>query len=158
MATVGRACVILAFVVALYGMGAGIVAWRMGRRDIAASARRAIYALAGVTTIAMLVLEIAFLRDDFTFNTVATHSSTTTPTFYKMAAVWSSQEGSLLLWVWLLALWSSAVLFLTRRRMRDVTPIATAVLAGFGTFFTALLVFAVSPFDVLGSPAGLAAR
>jgi cytochrome c-type biogenesis protein CcmF len=146
MATLGRACVILAFAVALYGAGAGLAAWRMQRRDIAESARRAIYALAGVLTVAMLVLEVAFLRDDFTFNVVATHSSTTTPTFYKMAAVWSSQEGSLLLWVWLLALWSSLVLFLTRRRMHDVTPVATAVLAGFGAFFAGLLVFAASPF------------
>src|SRR3954449_6814922 len=146
MATVGRACVILAFVVALYGAGAGIAAWRLGRRDLAVSARRAIYALAGVTTIAMLILEIAFLRDDFTFNTVATHSSATTPTFYKMAAVWSSQEGSLLLWVWLLSMWSSLVLFLTRRKMHDVTPVATAVLAGFGAFFSGLLIFAASPF------------
>src|SRR3954471_5365789 len=151
MATLGRACLILALVVAVYGVGAGIAAWRLHRRDLAASARRAVYALAGILTVAMGVLEIAFVRDDFSFATVAGHSSTTTPTFYKMAAVWSSQEGSLLLWVWLLAMWSSAVLFLTRRRMRDVTPIATAVLAGFGTFFTALLVFAVSPFDVLAS-------
>jgi cytochrome c-type biogenesis protein CcmF len=146
MAVLGRACVILAFAIALYGLGAGIAAWRMQRRDLAASARRAVYALAGVLTIAMLILELAFLRDDFTFNTVATHSSVTTPTFYKMAAVWSSQEGSLLLWVWLLAMWSSLVLFLTRKKMPDVTPVATAVLAGFGAFFVGLLLFTASPF------------
>ena len=49
--------------------------------------------------------------------------------------MWSSQEGSLLLWVWLLSLWSSLVLFLTRRRMREVAPYATAVLLGFAGFF-----------------------
>ncbi len=149
MATLGRACLILALGVALYGSVAGVVAWRLGRRDIAASARRAVYAMAALLTVAMGVLEAAFLRDDFSYETVATHSSTTTPLFYKAAAVWSSQEGSLLLWVWLLALWSSLVLFATRRRMRDVTPVATAVLAGFATFFAALLVFAVSPFHQL---------
>src|SRR4051794_28496416 len=122
MATLGRACLILAFALALYGLGAGIAGWRLQRRDVAASARRAVYALAGVLTVAMLILELAFVRDDFSFATVASHSSTTTPLFYKMAAVWSSQEGSLLLWVWLLACWSSLVLFLTRKRMRDVTP------------------------------------
>src|SRR4051794_15921987 len=146
MATLGRACLILAFAIALYGLGAGLAAWRMQRRDLAASARRAVYSLAAVLTIAMLILEIAFLRDDFTFNTVAAHSSATTPTFYKMGAVWSSQEGSLLLWVWLLAMWSSLALFLTRRKMPDVTPVATAVLAGFAAFFAGLLVFSASPF------------
>jgi cytochrome c-type biogenesis protein CcmF len=151
MAELGRACLIIALCIAFYGVGAGIAAWRLHRRDLAASARRAVYALAGVLTVAMGILESAFARDDFSFATVAGHSSTTTPTFYKLAAVWSSQEGSLLLWVWLLALWSSAVLFLTRNRMRDVTPVATAVLAGFAAFFTSLLVFAVSPFHVLGT-------
>jgi len=151
MATLGRACLILSFVIALYGLGAGLAAWRTGRRDIAASARRAVYALAAVLTIAMVILEVAFVRDDFSFATVASHSSTTTPAFYKMAAVWSSQEGSLLLWVWLLASWSSLVLFLTRHRMRDVTPVATAVLAGFAAFFAGLLVFTASPFETLAA-------
>src|SRR3954454_4963018 len=145
MATLGRACLILALDVAVYGMGAGIAAWRLQLRDLAASARRAVYALAGMLTVAIGLLEAVFARDEFSFATVVGHSSTTTPTFYKLAAVWSSQEGALLLWVWLLALSYSAVLFLTLRRMRDVPPIATAVLAGFGTFFTALLVFSVSP-------------
>ena len=49
-------------------------------------------------------------------------------------------------------MWSSLVLFLTRRRLRDVAPYATAVLLGFGAFFAGLLVFAASPFDVLASP------
>ena len=77
-------------------------------------------------------MEIAFLRSDFSFNVVATHSSTTTPTFYKATAAWSSQEGSLLLWVWLLSIWSSLALLLTRRRVREVAPVATAVLMTFG--------------------------
>ena len=71
------------------------------------------------------MLEIAFLRNDFAFNTVADTSSRTTPLFYRAAAVWSSQEGSLLLWAWLLSLWASLALFLDaqadarRRRLRD---------------------------------------
>ena len=92
------------------------------------------------------MLEVAFLRNDFAFNTVADTSSVTTPTFYKAAAVWSSQEGSLLLWAWLLSLWSSLVLFLTRKRMRDVRAYATAILLGFGGFFIALMVFYANPF------------
>ena len=104
------------------------------------------YALAGILTVAFAVLEVAFLRNDFAFNTVADTSSRTTPTFYKAAAVWSSQEGSLLLWAWLLSLWSSLVLFLTRRRMRDVAAYATAILLGFGGFFISLMVFYAQPF------------
>ena len=100
-----------------------------------ASGRRAVYALAGVLVVALALLQAAFVRSDFSFALVASHSSTTTPLFYRLTAVWSSQEGSLLLWVLLLALWSSAILFLTRRRLREVAPYATAVLLGFGAFF-----------------------
>ena len=60
--------------------------------------------------------------------------------------MWSSQEGSLLLWAWLLSLWSSLALFLTRKRMRDVAAYATAILLGFGGFFIALMVFYANPF------------
>ena len=152
MPVLGRACLILALVACAYGIGAALYGARTGKRQWVDSARRSVYALAGLLTVAFLVLELAFLRSDFSFTTVADHSSTTTPTFYKASAVWSSQEGSLLLWAFLLSLGSSLVLFLTRRRMRDVTPYATAVLLGFGAFFTGLLVFAVSPFNVLAVP------
>jgi cytochrome c-type biogenesis protein CcmF len=107
--------------------------------------------VAALCTGAFGILELAFLRSDFTFATVASHSSTTTPTFYKAAAAWSSQEGSLLLWVWLLSMWSSLVLFLTRRSLRQVAPYATAVLLGFAMFFSGLLVFAETPFALLAT-------
>jgi cytochrome c-type biogenesis protein CcmF len=149
MAIVGRAALIFALVVCLYGIAAALYGARSGRREWADSGRRSVFALAGLLTVAFAILEIAFLRSDFSFVTVQGHSSSTTPTFYKGAAVWASQEGSLLLWVWLLSLWSSLVLLVTRRRMRDVVPYASAVLLGFGAFFTALLVFKVSPFETL---------
>ncbi len=151
MAPVGRACLILALAVCVYGIAASLYGARAGRRDWADSGRRAVYGLAVLATAAFAVLEVAFLRSDFSYAVVATHSSTTTPGFYKAAAAWSSQEGSLLLWVWLLSLWSSLVLFLVRRRLRDVAPYATAVLLGFGAFFSGLLVFAASPFETLAA-------
>jgi cytochrome c-type biogenesis protein CcmF len=152
MAVFGRACLILALLVAVYGIVAALYSARSGRREYVVSARRAVYALAALSTCAFLTLEAAFLRSDFSFAVVADHSSTTTPLFYKITAVWSSQEGSLLLWLLLASLWSSLVLFLTRRRLREVAPYATAVLLGFGAFFSALLVFAESPFALLATP------
>jgi cytochrome c-type biogenesis protein CcmF len=146
MAWLGRACLLLALAVCVYGIGASLYGVRRGRPEWSDLGRRAVYALAGVLTVAFVVLEIAFLRDDFAFNTVADTSSATTPTFYKAAAVWSSQEGSLLLWAWLLSMWSSLVLFLTRRRMREVAAYATAILLGFGGFFISLMIFYANPF------------
>jgi len=146
MAGLGFACLVLALVVCAYGIGASLYGVRRGRVEFSESGRRSVYALAGVLTVAMIVLEVAFLRNDFAFNTVADTSSRTTPALYRAAAVWSSQEGSLLLWAWLMSLWSSLALFLTRKRLRDVAAYATAIMLGFGGFFVALMVFYANPF------------
>ena len=110
------------------------------------SSRRAVYAFAALLTICVVVIEAAFARTDLSLQVVADHSSTTTPGFYKLTAMWSSQEGSLLLWAWVLSLTSSAVLFATRNRHREIAPWATAVLMGLGVFFTGLMLFDANPF------------
>jgi cytochrome c-type biogenesis protein CcmF len=146
MAAFGFACLLLALVVCAYGIATSLYGVRSGRMQYAESGRRSVYALAGILSLAVLVMEVAFLRDDFAFNTVADTSSRTTPGLYKAAAIWSSQEGSLLVWAWLMSLWSSLALLLTRKRMRDVAAYATAILLGFGAFFVGLMVFYANPF------------
>jgi cytochrome c-type biogenesis protein CcmF len=152
MALLGHVCLGLALIVCVYGIVVSIHGARSGRVEFSVAGRRSVYALAGLLTIGMVVLEIAFLGNDFAFNTVADTSSRSTPLLYRAAAVWSSQEGSLLLWAWLLSLWSSLVLFLTRRRIREVASYATAILLGFGGFFVSLMVFYANPFTTT-SPA-----
>ncbi|MFY9488454.1 MAG: heme lyase CcmF/NrfE family subunit [Solirubrobacterales bacterium] len=148
--TFGRICIIAAFVVAIYAVFAGLYAARTGRRDFAVSSRRAIYALAGFAIAAFVTLELAYLRSDFSFALVTQNSSTITPLFYKITAIWSSQAGSLLLWVLVLGIFSSAVLFATRNSHREVAPYATAVLGAIATFFLALMVFSAEANPFLG--------
>ena len=152
MLVAGRLLLILALGLAVYAALASFHGGRSGDRRWVESGRRAIFALAGVLLLAFGILEAAFLRSDFEFDLVAGHSSTTTPTFYRATAVWSSQEGSLLLWVTLLSVWSSAILFLTRRRARDVAPYAAGVLASMAVFFCVLLVALESPFAAVATP------
>ena len=170
MDLLGRGLLVLALLVAAYGAVVSIVGAR--RLQLAngpavdegtfnahgsafvRSGRRAIYLVALLATACFVLVEIAFIRTDLTFDVVASHSSATTPLGYRMAAPWSSQEGSLLLWVWLLSLWSSLVVRLAGRRMADVVPWAQAVLLGLGVFFLLLLVFYSSPFR-LSSPVPL---
>jgi cytochrome c-type biogenesis protein CcmF len=149
VAQLGRAILLLGLGVAIYGIAASLYGARGGRADWVDSGRRSVYALAGLMVFAFALLEIAFLRNDFSFTVVASTSSTTIPVFYKLTAPWSSQQGSLLLWVMLSSFWSSAVLFLTRRRLREIAPYATAVLLGLGGFFLALAAFAANPFDTV---------
>jgi cytochrome c-type biogenesis protein CcmF len=146
MAIAGRAALVIALLTALTGVAVSIYGARSGRRELVEVGRRCVYGLALVLTFAFAILEIAFIGNDFAYNTVANNSSLTTPLFYRAAAMWGSQEGSLLLWVWLLSLWSSLAVFLTRNRLKEIVPYAVAVLMGFATFFTSMLVFFVSPF------------
>ncbi len=152
MALVGRALLILGLVVCVYGIAASLYGARTGNRPWVDSGRRAVYALAAVSAIAFAILDSAFLRSDFSYNVVAQASSTTTPTLYKAAAIWSTQQGSLLLWIMLLAFWSSLILFLTRRKAREIAPYATAILLAFGLFFTTLTTFFANPFATTANP------
>jgi cytochrome c-type biogenesis protein CcmF len=144
--TVGRLALLLALAICVYGACAAVYGARSGRAEWVRAGRRSIYSLAAVLTFAFAILELAFLRSDFALNAVADTSSRSTPAFYKAAAVWSSQEGSLLLWAWLLSMWSSLALYLTRDRLREVASYATAILLGFGGFFVGLMVFYANPF------------
>jgi cytochrome c-type biogenesis protein CcmF len=145
MITVGAACLFLALGVAVYG-GVAALAGTRGDGRFTDSARRAVYAFAALLTICVVVIEAAFARTDLSLQVVADHSSTTTPGFYKLTAMWSSQEGSLLLWAWVLSLTSAAVLFATRNKYREIAPWATAVLMGLGAFFTGLMLLEANPF------------
>jgi cytochrome c-type biogenesis protein CcmF len=148
-AGVGSACLFVGLLTALYAAGASVIGARTQRPGLVVSGRRAIYCLAGLMLAATAILQTAFLRSDFSYALVAAGSSTDTPTFYKVTAMWATQEGSLLLWAVLLALFTSAVLFATRHSLREVTPYATAVLGLISAFFLALMVGWENPFDQL---------
>jgi cytochrome c-type biogenesis protein CcmF len=153
MASVGSAALVLAFLTAIFAAGIAL-AGRGGERRRVDLARRAVYALCALLTLCVVLIEIAFASDDFSFNIVQQHSSIETPTFYKLAAMWSSQEGSLLLWAWVLSIAASLSLYATRGKLREIVPWATAVMAAIAAFFTGLMLFAggVDPFATL-SPA-----
>jgi cytochrome c-type biogenesis protein CcmF len=149
VAGVGSACLTVALLTALYAVGASVYGAVRGRPQWVTSGRRAIYCVAALCVTAFAILESAFLRSDFSYKLVAEGSSTDTPAFYKVTAVWATQDGSLLLWATLLSLFASAVLFLTRRSLRDIAPWAIAVLAAVAAFFLFLMVGWENPFDTL---------
>src|SRR3954465_13280301 len=154
MPDVGAACLLIGLITAVYSALAALYGARSGRRQFVVSARRAMYALGGLMLGAMLLLEIAFLRSDFSYSLVQNYSSTDTPTFYKLTAMWSSQEGGLLLWATLLSVFSSVVLFATRHKHRQIAPYANSVLATIAVFFLGLIVIGgENPFATVAHPA-----
>ncbi len=143
MNALGAAALAAAFLTAIYAAVAALIGARGGDRRWVDSSRRAFYALFALLAVAVLALELAFLRSDFSLELVADNSSTTTPTLYKLTAMWGSQAGSLLLWAFVLSIAASAVLFATRHSHREVAPWATAVMAGVATFFLGLMMAGV---------------
>ena len=140
MNELGAATLVGALLTAIYAVAAALIGARSGDRRWVDSSRRAIYAMSGLLLVTVIALEAAFLRTDLSLQLVADHSSTTTPTGYKLTALWGSQSGSLLLWAFVLSIASSAVLRITRDRHREVVPWATAVMAAVAVFFLGLMV------------------
>jgi cytochrome c-type biogenesis protein CcmF len=147
MPSLGSALLALAFLTAIFAAVVALLGRNGDERRLQIS-RRAVYGFCALVTGCVVIIELAFAGDDFSFSVVAEHSSIETPSGYKLAAMWSSQEGSLLLWAWVLSIAAAASLYATRNRLRQIVPWATAVMMGVATFFTGLMLFApgVDPF------------
>jgi cytochrome c-type biogenesis protein CcmF len=146
MPELGRAALLAALGLVVYAaLGGGYGAYS-GRRRLVESARNAFFAAFGAAVVAAIVLLSAFARRDFSFVYVAQHASRELPAGYTFAALWSGQEGSLLLWFLVLTVAGSIAVALNRRLTTDVLPWTVPILAGVASFFGLLLVFVASPF------------
>ena len=147
MADLGRAALLVAFGLALFAaVGGGIAAWQ-GRRRLHESSRRALVGAFAATAVAAGVLVHALQARDFSYVYVADHSARKLPFPYSISAFWGGQEGSLLLWLFVLTGLGSLAVLLNRDLIRNVLPGTVPVLGGVATFFAFLLVFVSSPFD-----------
>ncbi len=149
MENVGALAVLLAFCIALYAVAASVIGKLKGRPFLVLSARRAVYAVSFLVTVASGILVYALLTSDFRFAYVAGHSNRDMPLIYKFTAWWGGQEGSLLFWSFLLSTYSAVVVFQNRRKLRDMMPYVIAVLSSIQAFFLLMNGFIVSPFQML---------
>ena len=88
MNALGAAALAAALLTSIYAVVAALIGARTGDRRWVDSSRRAYYAIFGLLLVAVVALEAAFLRSDFSLELVAGNSSTTTPTLYKVTAMW----------------------------------------------------------------------
>lgn len=71
--------------------------------------------VAALVSLSFLILGYAFASNDFSVLYVVNNSGRDLPLFYKLAAIWGGHEGSLLLWILLLTLWSTAFVFFSKK-------------------------------------------
>ncbi len=104
---------------------------------------------------AFVVMEVALFQRDFTVSYVSDVGSRATPPLFNFAALWSSLEGSLLLWVLILALYLAMVLVKFRNRADDpLLNWALVVILVVAAFFFGLLVGPANPFGAVEIPPG----
>jgi len=149
MPLIGTLALALALVLAGYSIIANVVGARASIPSLTASARHALWAMCAMVTVAVGALSTSLLHSDFSLEYVASYTSFSLPTIYKITALWGGQQGSLLFWTWLLTIFTSLVAFQNRRRNPDMTPYALAVLAGIAIFFLGMLNFVTRPFELL---------
>ena len=149
MTLLGSLSLWLALLVGLWGAITGFVGGAQGRADLQQSARHATFVLFAALAVAVISLEIAIFRHDFSIQYVASRTSRNLPTFYLWSALYSGQEGSLLFWAAVLSLFGVLTQVLTSRRHRMYLPYVAAVTCLVATFFVSVMLFAANPFQRL---------
>ena len=161
----GSFCLLLALILTLYNfVVGGFALWGATPGGVRATgipkerwnrlgetARRAGIASFVALCCAAFALVWAALTNDFSVEYIRAHSNIALNPAYKFAAMWSGQEGSLLLWAWLLGAYG----FVVRMRYRiDVrlSAFASVILAAIQVFFVLLLVVAAPPFSIAPGP------
>src|SRR5262249_26402929 len=151
MPLLGSFCLLFALALAGYCLIVGIVAAvrkdSLGDRLAETGRRAGMASFVGVTA-AALALVWGALNNDFSLAYIFGHSNRALPTAYKLAALWSGQEGSLLFWSWLLASYGFVLRLLLQLDRRLVAP-TSMILAGIQVFFLILVNFVGNPFGIM---------
>jgi cytochrome c-type biogenesis protein CcmF len=145
----GYAATVAALVLAVYGAGAAAWSARTGRLDLRASAERAAISVWVLITACMLVLVSAFLSFDFSVRYVANNTNLGTPYYYRITALWGALEGSIILWAWMLSLYTLIMVTRYRRTQPQLYPWALAVMLSTSAFFLLVMTVPAPPFERL---------
>ncbi|HEY6072718.1 MAG TPA: cytochrome c-type biogenesis CcmF C-terminal domain-containing protein, partial [Anaerolineales bacterium] len=119
------------------------------RPDLARSVTRSTYAVCAALAIAALCLWTGLLRHDFNIEYVAQKTSRNLPISYIIAAFWSGQQGSLLFWATILAIFAALAQSATSRRHQDLLPYVAGVTNVVILFFIVTMLFSANPFTRL---------
>lgn len=145
----GHYALILALCIAILQGILPLVGAHQGRREWIMLARPAAQTVFVLLAISFVILAWSFYVNDFSVLYVAEHSNSQLPLMYRLGAVWGGHEGSLLLWVFLLATWTFLVAQLSKALDEFMVARVIGVL---GLVITGLLLFVLttsSPFERL---------
>ena len=147
IAEYGHFALILALILALIQSVLPLIGAASGNRLWMATARPLVSGQTLMVLFSFGCLVSLFLHDDFSVRYVAANSNTLLPDRYKVSAVWGAHEGSLLLWVLILALWSFAVAVFSRTLPQQLVARVLGVMGLISVGFYLFLIFTSNPFE-----------
>ena len=146
---IGSFALVLALLVALVQGSLPLIGAQRGVPAWIALARPASSVLFLLIAVAFGCLTASFINNDFSVVYVAQHSNSRLPLEYRISGVWGGHEGSLLLWVLMLSLWSLAVAAFSRSLPDDMVARVQGVLGLVAAGFLLFILLTSSPFERL---------
>lgn len=117
-----------------------------GNKQLMSLARPMTYGLFICLTFAFGALFYAFAVNDFSIQYVVNNSNSRLPLQYRLSAVWGAHEGSLLLWIWLLSVWSVAVSLFSRQLPQEAVARVLGIMGLVTIGFLIFILFTSNPF------------
>ncbi len=152
LAQLGRILILGSLFAAAAGALLGFAAGRTRSLDGLKWARRFAYLYAALIIGATLVMVYALLIHDFSVGYVAQVGSRAVPTWVTIVSLWSSLEGSILFWGFVLGAYVAIATFFTRGRYAEYQPDAIGVWLGCAAFFSFLIAGPANPFLTVPNP------
>lgn len=149
---IGHFALALALGVALFQASVPLWGALTGDGVLARLAPRAALTQFALVGVSFAALTYAYLASDFSVVNVFQNSHSLKPLIYKWSGVWGNHEGSMLLWVLILALFGAAVALFSRQLADDILGATLAVQAMIAAAFIAFLLFTSNPFQRMAAP------
>ncbi|HEX6384003.1 MAG TPA: heme lyase CcmF/NrfE family subunit [Anaerolineae bacterium] len=146
IADLGYFALLLAFLAAVYAVGAAWYGRHRDERRWVESARNATIATLPLVLLACALLVLSILRSDFSVEYVWRVSSRDMPTYLKVTSLWGGQAGSLLFWNLLLAAFTATAMARSWKRQKELMPYALIVAGITQIFFLGISTFVENPF------------
>ena len=146
---VGQFALLLALAVGLIQGTVPLIGAARGRADWMAVARPAAQTSFVFVATAFVCLASSFVRNDFSVLYVASNSNSALPLAYRIAGVWGGHEGSLLLWLMMLSVWTLAVAQLSRHLPEAVVSRILSVMGLISVGFLLFMLTTSNPFERL---------
>src|SRR3954451_10723909 len=150
--SLGRLLVLLSLLVSTIGAVLGYAAGWKQSPDGLKWARRFAFAFAALMAAATFVMEYALITHDFSVGYVEHVGSRDVPLWVTIVSLWSSLEGSILFWGFILGIYIAAATWLTRNEHLDYMAYAIGTWLFSGAFFSYLIAAPASPFQTVANP------